>query len=232
MSIAAVEAVSKIEQQLRAEMDEAHKAVTRWTTEQMEAIDCTVLREQQTLETAKENLQQSEEACAVAVSADETIARRLREEESKIEELRKELDRLQSQESLLPAEQQRLCKALEQQRQLLAQHEVAYQQSQQQKDAKLAELDKGCSTYQRLLALEFERMGEERLRLIFTNVDERAPSRAFSFQVFVDGADQYHINQCEPRLEKLPELTHALNQSNDFSAFVRAMRREFKRSTL
>ena len=224
--------MAKIEQQLRAEMDEVHKAVTRWTTEQMEAIDCTVLREQQALEADKENVDRGEAECAAALTEDEALAAQVQEQALKVDELRRELERLQGADGLLPPEQQRLGKTLETQRQLLAQRERAYQQSQLQKESKLAELDKGCSTYQRLLSLEFERMGDERLRLIFTNVDEHAPSRAFSFLVYVDATDRYHIDACEPPIDALPELTATLNRTNDFSAFVRGMRREFKKSTM
>ena len=71
-------------------------------------------------------------------------------------------------------------------------------------------------------------MGGERLRLVFTNVDERDTSRAFSFEVFVDGADRYHVEQCEPSVPSMPQLLERLNTNNDFGAFVRAMRAGFK----
>ena len=68
----------------------------------------------------------------------------------------------------------------------------------------------------------------ERLRLTFTNIDPADPMRAFSFQVFVDGGDQYHVESCEPAVSGLDELIDALNTGNDFSAFVLNMRKRFK----
>ena len=88
--------------------------------------------------------------------------------------------------------------------------------------------ERGCALYERYLGLTFVRMGGERLRLVFTNVDERDTSRAFSFEVFVDGADRYHVEQCEPSVPSMPQLLDRLNTNNDFGAFVRAMRAGFK----
>mmetsp|Transcript_43194 Transcript_43194/g.90190 ORF Transcript_43194/g.90190 Transcript_43194/m.90190 type:complete len:239 (+) Transcript_43194:77-793(+) len=225
------EAAAKVNEELRKQMVEVQQQLAQWTSQQKQHIDSTVLQAQRTLENDKENQRQAEQKLQLLKADDEALQNRLRAEERKVEELRVELERLHTQEKLLPPEQQRLAKSLEQQRQLLAQRELAYQQCQLQKETRLSELGKGCSTYQRLLSLEFERMGDERLRLVFTNLDARAPSRAFSFQVYVDALDKYHIENCEPALPNLPALTDTLNQTNDFSTFVRAVRREFKRST-
>ena len=97
-----------------------------------------------------------------------------------------------------------------------------------QKEQTLAELQKGINTYRNLLGLHFERVGEERLRLVFTHIDDKDPSRTFSFQVFVDPHDKYHVEDCTPTLPELPQLISQLNGSNDFSAFVRGARKAFK----
>ena len=47
-------------------------------------------------------------------------------------------------------------------------------------------------------------------------------------QVFVDGGDKYHVESCEPPLQGLDELVGALNTNNDFSTFVRQLRKKFK----
>jgi regulator of replication initiation timing len=81
------------------------------------------------------------------------------EQNAKLEQLRQELDALTAQESMLPLEQAKLNKALEHQRQLLVDREMALQQTQVGKDHKLAELNKGCTMYRNMLGLEFERVG-------------------------------------------------------------------------
>ena len=153
---------------------------------------------------AAENLRAKTGELEQISSADSSLQQRTREEQARLEELRRELETLTAQESMLPPEQQRLTKALEQQRQLLAQRELAFHQCQLQKEQKLSELQKGCEMYRAMLGLEFERVGDERLRLIFTNIDERAPSRTFSFQVFVDKEDHYHSARHAPRAHRAP----------------------------
>ena len=50
-----------------------------------------------------------------------------------------------------------------------------------------------------------------------------------SSQVFVDGSDKYHVERCEPTVPAMAQLLETLNTANDFSAFVRSMRKEFKK---
>lgn len=69
---------------------------------------------------------------------------------------------------------------------------------------------------------------DEKLRVTFTNIDPQAPTRAFTFQVYVDTSDRYHVNNCEPAVSDVQILVDTLNSSNDFSAFVRSMRKSFK----
>ena len=52
--------------------------------------------------------------------------------------------------------------------------------------------------------------------------------RTFAFQVFVDDGDKYHVESCEPLVSGMDELLATLNSDNDFSAFVRSMRKRFK----
>ena len=50
-----------------------------------------------------------------------------------------------------------------------------------------------------------------------------------SSQVFVDGSDKYHVERCDPAVPAMGQLLETLNTANDFSAFVRSMRKEFKK---
>lgn len=161
-------------------------------------------------------------------ASEEALQQRAREERNKVEELRAELDKLTSQESRLPPEQERLTQQLAQARNLVVQREAACDATRESMEHKLAELDKGCTLYRQRLGLNFERVGDERLRLTFTNIDPNHPMRAFSFQVFVDSGDKYHVESCEPAVPEINDLLATLNKNNDFSAFVRSMRKHFK----
>ena len=224
----AAESVALLDEKLRKEMVEAQASVARWTTEQKRIIDSLALHAQTTLEEDKENLALRREQLHALTNAEQMLQQQRREENSKIEEIRKEIELLKSQEDILPNDHARLVKSLDQQRQLELQQELAFQEATRSKEQKLDELEKGCVAYRSMLGLEFERVGDERLKLVMTNIDARAPSAVFSFTVFVDASDNYHIEQCEPNIETLPELIAELNQTNDFSAFVRSARREFK----
>ena len=175
-----------------------------------------------------ENIEQLREDLDAVGCADEAMQQRAREERQRVDELRAELEKLTAQESRLPPEQERLTQQLTQSRSLVSQREASCEASLGSKQQKLAELDKGCALYRKRLDLHFERVGDERLRLTFTNVDANDPMRAFAFQVFVDGGDKYHVESCEPAVGGMDELVEQLNRDNDFAKFVRAMRKRFK----
>uniref|UniRef100_A0A7S4B4X9 Uncharacterized protein n=1 Tax=Chrysotila carterae TaxID=13221 RepID=A0A7S4B4X9_CHRCT len=121
------EAAATVNEELRKQMVEVQQQLAQWTSQQKQHIDSTVLQAQRTLENDKENQRQAEQKLQLLKADDEALQNRLRAEERKVEELRVELERLHTQEKLLPPEQQRLAKSLEQQRQLLAQRELGMQ---------------------------------------------------------------------------------------------------------
>ena len=90
----------------------------------------------------------------------------------------------------------------------------------------VARLTTGALLYKKL-GLRFERSGgsvSSNLKLVFTMIDEKDPLREFAFVVRVDAEDKYHLVKCSPSLSQTTELVQLLNQTNDFSAFVRRMR--------
>lgn len=91
----------------------------------------------------------------------------------------------------------------------------------------LQELTRGVAFYKRL-GLEFEKIHDERLRLVFSQIDALDPTRKFAFNVRVSDADEsYSVDGVEPPVAGLEALVAQLNESNDFSAFVQMMRRKF-----
>ncbi|KAL1515932.1 hypothetical protein AB1Y20_002546 [Prymnesium parvum] len=210
-------------------MVEVQAAVSRWITEQKQVADAVVVEAHRTLEMDKENVSQLQDELDAIDTAQDALQHQAAEERQRTEKLRHDLDQLAMQESNLPPEQQRLQSQLEQQQALVEQRERACERLLHSKNLKLDELQKGSKLYSARLGLAFEQMGGERLRLIFTDLDQHAPSRQFSFHVFVDGNDKYHIEQCNPAVPALDQLLDALNEANNFSSFVRAMRKEFKK---
>ena len=91
----------------------------------------------------------------------------------------------------------------------------------------LAELQKSLSFY-RKFGLNFEKVGNQKLRLTFTLIDPRDHAREFWFYLHVNGHDQYRVDECSPPVEELPSLLATLNSTNDFATFVISMRKAFK----
>jgi hypothetical protein len=91
----------------------------------------------------------------------------------------------------------------------------------------LNELTKGISFYRRL-GLDFEKINDDRLRLVFAQIDPAAPDRKFGFSVRVTDPDVYEVDDCVPPVPGLGELLREVNTTNDFAKFVLQMRHKFK----
>ena len=181
-------------------MVEMQANIARWVTEQKGCADSVTLKGQRTLETEKgthpprrtaaalpattrltsllaslpcaENIEQLREKLALIAEQEAELQNKAAQERQAVDELRADLEKLTAQESRLPSENERLNQQLTSSRQLVVQREDGWATTVASRDAKLAELDKGCSLYAKRLGLAFERVGEERLRLTFTNIDE------------------------------------------------------------
>ena len=110
----------------------------------------------------------------------------------------------------------------------LQQTRAEYERREAEVRYELQELSRGLECYSRL-GLAFEKLADNRLRLVFTLIDEANPSRRFCFTVRMTETDAYDVDECEPSVAALAGLVQRLNESNDFSRFVQGMRREFKR---
>ena len=71
---------------------------------------------------------------------------------------------------------------------------------------------------------------DNKLRLVFTQMDAQDPSREYFFSVHVDEADHYQVEECNPKLDEalISSLVTQLNTSSDFAGFCKRMRRAFK----
>ena len=71
---------------------------------------------------------------------------------------------------------------------------------------------------------------ENALRIGFTQIDRRSPDRKFWFDVRIAGDDTYSVLRVSPEVAGVAELEKDLNEDQDFSRFVRRMRKKFKDS--
>ena len=88
--------------------------------------------------------------------------------------------------------------------------------------------------FYRRLGLDFERIQDDKLRLVFTLLDPARPDAKCAFTLWVTPTEAYAVDDVEPALPapQLAALLQELNAGNDFSGFVQKMRRAFKQLLL
>lgn len=140
---------------------------------------------------------------------------------------------LRQESAELPAALQRLRAEQAAQSAALAAKAASTEQAAGLKASQLNELTRGVAAY-RQLGLDFERAGDDQLRLIFSQIDAADPSREFWFGVSVDDGDRYQVQGCHPTLPDavVDPMLAELNSTNNFTGFVYAMRRAFKATTV
>ena len=77
----------------------------------------------------------------------------------------------------------------------------------------------------------------DELQLVFTSISRSDPSRPYLLSVYIDERNDYAVQQCDPAIERLPELLAEVNRSvvtaagkeevGDFGVFVMRVRQEF-----
>ncbi|MEW5311170.1 MAG: hypothetical protein WDW38_002906 [Sanguina aurantia] len=127
--------------------------------------------------------------------------------------LRKQLDQLRRE----------LAVAQEQQDHRMADH--ALEEGLRQK--RMQALRTAVSVYSTRLGLEFKQ-GPEELELVFTQIDTHDPERQFCFAVRILPDNSYQVTRCQPEVEQVSALLLQLNSSNNFAAFVQALRAAFQ----
>ncbi|GAB4822989.1 hypothetical protein N2152v2_010035 [Parachlorella kessleri] len=161
----------------------------------------------------------------------EEVRQRLASEHAQVEQLQEELGRIRAEQDALPPLVQELKEALDAEAADFARREAVIKDTSAAKQHKLQALRQAAALYKQRLGLAFEHAsGEgEQLNVVFTHVDPRDHGRGFHFAVEVQEDSSYAVSGCQPSVERLPELLVALNSGGqDFSGFVRALRREFQ----
>ena len=86
---------------------------------------------------------------------------------------------------------------------------------------------RAAQLYKRL-GLGIKKMhGKNELKFVLRLIDPAAPEREFSFAVSIDDDEKYHVRNVKPPVPGLDALVAQVNATNDFSAFVRGLRKKF-----
>lgn len=224
----------QLTESLRTELQKSKEEINVWAANQKRAVEKIQADYEAMIgESAAsvEALRTREKQLAQTRLEYEVLAQRQQEQIMRMkEELRlmklDEKDRLPGQVDLLERE-------LSEQQSLLSNRRSEATAARQAREEELNNLTRGVLFY-KYLGLEFETLEEEAgdgayLRLIFSQIDPIQPKRRFSFTVCVDDHDLYNVKGCDPALPQslLDGYAIQLNRTNDFSAFVCAMRRSF-----
>ncbi|KAI2660892.1 Kinetochore protein Spc25 [Labeo rohita] len=104
--------------------------------------------------------------------------------------------------------------------------ELIQSQNKANKD-RLKKLNKCKDIFQKHLSLEIRKIQGEKLQFVFRNISRKDPDMVHMFLLQLDAEGVYHIMSCDPPLEKMAHLERRLQETNNFSAFLANVRREF-----
>ena len=94
---------------------------------------------------------------------------------------------------------------------------------------KLRSLRESVAAYGERLGLTFSQTEDEKLTFVFTQIDERFPHEEFCVNVHVSDERKYEVTECSPEIADMESMLEKLNTDSDFSAFIRATRRAFRK---
>eukprot|EP01138_Halocafeteria_seosinensis_P005314 gb/GECG01005433.1/.p1 GENE.gb/GECG01005433.1/~~gb/GECG01005433.1/.p1 ORF type:complete len:252 (+),score=52.92 gb/GECG01005433.1/:1-756(+) len=212
-------------------LDKAKQELESFVTFEMDHLQQIVGQHEEELQNLEQQLDELRNEEESATSRAEELKRKVRHEQDIISRKQNELNSLKAEAAKAPAEASSAkdnAAAMESQ---LREAEEELQSQRKSSEYALQELTKGVSFYKRL-GLTFDREENERLRIKFTQIDPAAPQKEFSFAVHVSDDDQYEVTACNPSSlgenPSVDELVYQLNQTNNFSKFIREMRKKFK----
>lgn len=206
----------------------------RWAHSRLNAVES--IRQNHEVEMKKANveyeeLKENKQKMALEV---EKLDSSIQEENQEAQVLLDKLNNVKKSSKLLPEEVQRLREEISLKKDLFQQRESEMQHGVDAKQSKLNSLQELADLYGERLGLSFKQANGETednaLCISFTQIDRRNPEKPFWFNVRIMDDDTYSIQKVVPEVNGMKELEEELNTDNNFSKFVRKMRRKFKES--
>ncbi|KAJ8352303.1 hypothetical protein SKAU_G00237790 [Synaphobranchus kaupii] len=93
--------------------------------------------------------------------------------------------------------------------------------------ARLKNLNKNKLVFQESLGLEIRKIHGEKLQFVFRNISHKDPGFAYTFILRISEEGSYVVVSCDPPIESMPHLERRLQETNNFSAFLANVRKEF-----
>ncbi|KAM3861970.1 kinetochore protein Spc25 [Diretmus argenteus] len=125
------------------------------------------------------------------------------------------------------AQKDNICQEIERLREEQTKRkEFVVSQHKANKD-RLRNLNKAKQVFQDRLGLEIRKIHGEKLQFIFRNIKPADQDSAYTFTMGLKEDGVYQIVSSAPALESLPGLEKRLQETNNFSAFLANVRKEF-----
>mmetsp|Transcript_21049 Transcript_21049/g.35322 ORF Transcript_21049/g.35322 Transcript_21049/m.35322 type:complete len:242 (+) Transcript_21049:300-1025(+) len=186
------------------------------------------------LKQAKENMKQLKETEAKMSKKAEKLEQRLTQESAEMEQLTDSLGKVQEAEKALPPKIETIKENISSLQQAADVTKQGLELSLQEKQAVLANLQTiKVDFFRTRLGLRFDRSVPGVLRLVFTQIDRKNPSREYTIgvQVLEENEELYVVRECSPPVDGLDGLLRILNDNNDLRAFMLGVRGKFKQLT-
>jgi chromosome segregation ATPase len=217
--------------ELHATLNSQKGGLDRWAHSRLNAVESNRQKHEVEIKNASEEYEELEEAEQKILSEVKNLNESIQEENKEAQELNQKLNLAKKSSTLLPEELRRLKDEVNLKRDLLQQRQAESQQENEGKQSKLSSLQALASFYGEKLGLNFQHSNDQEtnaLRIGFTQIDRRNTDKNFWFDVRIMEDETYAIQQVVPEISGLKELEDELNADNDFSKFVRNIRKKFK----
>ncbi|KAK9823360.1 hypothetical protein WJX72_002198 [[Myrmecia] bisecta] len=212
------------------ELAGVRKKFERWATHKLTSLEDLRRTHLEAVSVWKDNIQALERRQEELSLQAGRLRQRLETERGSEAALQAELAVVQAEQAALPKQISKLQEALAHETNKLSHREAAIADETLVKEKKLEALRQAVQVYRCRLGLEFKHTNDsqEELQLVFTQIDRQHTEREFMFAVRVMDENQYEVTKCNPEVDALPALLQRLNESKNFSKFVRGMRRHFQ----
>ncbi|XP_041120704.1 kinetochore protein Spc25 [Polyodon spathula] len=92
---------------------------------------------------------------------------------------------------------------------------------------RLKMLQKSAETFESRLRLEIRKPQAEQLQFVFRNINHKDLECPYTFTLWLNAEGEYTVISCGPPLECMPQLEKKVRETNNFSAFLANVRKEF-----
>ncbi|KAI9201923.1 chromosome segregation protein Spc25-domain-containing protein [Polychytrium aggregatum] len=108
----------------------------------------------------------------------------------------------------------------------IEQQKLALREIRKRKEAEHQKYEPQLEAYESFLHLKIHTLQQDRISFVFTHINESNWDYPFSFVVDINDR-MFSVSECQPNIPSLPAIVKWLNETRDFYAFLKVMRKAF-----